>query len=103
MLAIKQIFENPRLYGFVIQPEHLYKPMQFKEVQVSSSIPDLVAFAKQHGVTYAQLKDFNSWLRDTKLTNSSGKSYTLLIPTRDDLFYKEGEVPKVHNPAWVGK
>lgn len=103
ILAIKQVFENPRQYGFVIQPEHLYKPMQFKKVQVTSSIPDLVAFAQQHQVTYAQLKDFNSWLRDTKLTNTSGKTYTLLIPTQDDLYYKKGEEPKVHEPAWVGK
>lgn len=103
ILAIKQVFENPRQYGFVIQPEHLYKPMQFKKVQVTSSIPDLVAFAQQHQVTYAQLKDFNSWLRDTKLTNTSGKTYTLLIPTQDDLYYKKGEEPTVHEPAWVGK
>ncbi len=101
MLAIKQIFENPMQYGFVIQPEHLYKPMEFKKVEVTSSIPDLVSFARQHQVTYAQLKDFNSWLRDTKLTNTSGKAYTILIPTQDDLYYKKGEKPKVHDPAWV--
>lgn len=103
MLAIKQVFENPLQYGFVLQPEHLYKPMEFKEVEVASSIPDLVAFARQHQITYAQLKDFNSWLRDTKLTNTGGKTYTILIPTRDGLYYKEGEKPKVHDPAWVVK
>ena len=101
MLAIKQIFENPQQYGFIIKPEHLYKPMQFKEVQVSTSLPDLAAFAKQHNITYAQLKDFNSWLRNTSLSNPSGKSYTLLIPTQEDLYYKKGEIPKVHNKAWV--
>lgn len=103
MLAIKQIFENPQQYGFVIRPDHLYKPMQFKEVKVSSSIPDLATFAKQHNITYAQLKDFNSWLRNTSLSNPSGKTYTLLIPTQEDLYYKKGESPKVHNPAWVVK
>lgn len=101
MLAIKQIFENPQMYGFIIKPEHLYKSMQFKEVKVSSSIPDLSVFAKQHNITYAQLKDFNSWLRNTGLSNPSGKTYTLLIPTQDDLYYKRGEKPKVHNPQWV--
>lgn len=103
MLAIKAIFENPQRYGFIIKPEHLYKPMQFQEVKVSSSIPDLVAFAKQHDITYAQLKDFNSWLRGTSLSNPSGKTYTLLVPTQDDLYYKKGQKPKVHNPAWVVK
>lgn len=101
MLAVKQIFENPRQYGFVIKPHQLYKPMDFKEVRVSSSVPDLVAFAKQQGVTYAQLKDFNSWLRSTKLSNSSGKSYTILIPTQESLYYKKGESYKVHDSTWV--
>ena len=101
MLAIKQIFENPKQYGFVIKPEHLYKPMEFKRVTVTNTIPDLVAFAKDNNITYAQLKDFNSWLRNDKLNNASGKSYTLLIPTQDDLYYKSGAKPKVHNPIWV--
>jgi hypothetical protein len=101
MLAIKLIFENPQQYGFVIKPDHLYKPMEFREVSVNSSITDLVAFAKQNNVTYAQLKDFNSWLRSTKLSNSSGKSYTILIPTRESLYYRKGEEPKVHDAAWT--
>lgn len=103
MLAVKLIFENPHRYGFVIKPEHLYKPMVFREVKVTSSIPDLVAFARQNNVTYAQLKDFNSWLRSTKLSNTSGKIYTILIPTKESLFYRKGEEPKVHDAAWKVK
>jgi hypothetical protein len=103
MLAIKQIFDNPQQYGFIIKPEHLYKPMQCREVQVSSSVPDLAAFARQHGVTYAQLKDFNPWLRGAGLRNPSGKEYTLLIPTEDDLYYKKEKKTKIHNPAWIAK
>lgn len=101
MLAIKQVFEHPWQYGFVIKPEHLYKPMEFKKVTVTNTIPDLVDFAKQNGITYAQLKDFNSWLRTDKLNNASGKAYTFVIPTKEDLYYKNGRKPKVHNPAWV--
>ena len=101
MLAIKQIFENPTQYGFVIQPEHLHKPMEFKRIKVTTSIPNLVTFAKQHQVSYAQLKDFNSWLRDTKLTNTSGKTYTILIPKEESLYYQKGREPEVHDPAWV--
>ncbi len=101
MLAIKQIFEQPQQYGFIIKPEHLYKPMEFKKVNVTSTLPDLVSFAQQNKITYAQLKDFNSWLRTDKLNNASGKTYTILIPTEEDLYYKKGSEPKVHNPAWV--
>ena len=103
MLAIKLIFENPPQYGFIIRPHQLYKPIAFKDVTVTTSIPSLVAFSKQHGITYAQLKDFNSWLRSTKLTVRAPKSYTIKIPTRESLYYKKGETSKVHDPRWVTK
>jgi hypothetical protein len=75
--------------------------MTFKKVSVSNSIPDLAAFARQNQIGYAQLKDFNSWLRSDKLNNTSGKTYTILIPTKESLYYKKGDRPKVHNAAWV--
>ena len=103
MLSIKCIFEDPQQYGFILKPADLYKPMEFKKVNVSNSIPDLVAFAQQHQITYAQLKDFNSWLRSDKLSNASGKTYTILIPTKESLYYKKGDQPKVHHAAWVVK
>ena len=103
MLSIKQIFEHPQQYGFILKPADLYKPMEFKAVTVSSTIPDLVAFAKQYNITYAQLKDFNSWLRSNKLSNASGKTYTIVIPTKESLYYKKGDQPKVHRAAWVVK
>lgn len=105
MLAIKAIFENPSTYGFILTEDQLYKPMQFTEVKVSESIPDLSQFAKKHGVTYAQIKDFNSWLRDRKLTISpkNPKTYTILVPNKESLYYKKGESIKVHNPNWIVK
>jgi membrane-bound lytic murein transglycosylase D len=105
MLAIKNLFENPYKYGFVLSEDQLYKPMEFKQVEVTTSIPDLAAFAIDNGVSYAQLKDFNSWLRDRKLTISpkSAQSYTLLIPTERSLYYKKGEQVKVYNKNWITK
>lgn len=100
MAAIKQIFENPSKYGFVLSADQLYKPMTYKDVKVSSTITDLASFAVENNVTYAQLKDANSWLRDRKLTILAGKSYTLQIPTQESLYYSK-EAPKVHNKAWV--
>ena len=103
MLAIKLIFENPLRYGFVIKPENLYKPIPCKEIAVTSSIPDLASFARRQGITYAQLKDFNSWLRSTKLTVPPGKRYVLQIPEKEELFYRKEKQPKVHSKAWIGE
>ena len=101
MLAIKLVFENPSRYGFLLRGDQLYKPMVFKDVEVTSSIPSLVDFAKEQGITYSQLKDFNTWSRDTKLTVRPGKTYTIQIPTQESLYYKKGDKPVVHNPNWV--
>ena len=101
MLAIKQIFENPRQYGFVLRADQLYKPIECDRIDFSTSIPSLTDFAKQNGLTYAQLKDFNVWLRSDKLTNKTGKTYSILIPKKQSLYYKSGEKFKVHDKRWV--
>ena len=99
IFAIKQIFENPYKYGFVIQAKDLYKPVLCNEVKVSKNIPDLAAFAIENNITYADLKRFNLWLKDTKL-DVDGKSYTILIPRENELYY---DTPNqtVHDPRWV--
>lgn len=103
MLALKSIFDNPYKYGFVLRADQLYKPIDFNQVTVYESIPDLAQFATQYGSTYAQLKDFNSWLRDRQLTISpkSASSYTILIPKQESLYYKKGERFKVYDKNWI--
>ncbi len=99
IFAIKQIFENPYKYGFVMHAKDLYRPISCEKVVVSNDIPDLVAFAKSHNITYADLKRFNSWLRDTKLI-VNGKSFTILIPNKKDMYYNEPN-QTVHDKRWV--
>lgn len=99
IMAIKQIFENPAKYGFVMRARDLYKPIACDEVKVSADILSLADFAKEHGVTYADLKRFNPWLRDRKLA-TQGRTYTILVPKRTDMFYDKPNT-WVHNPAWV--
>ena len=99
IFAIKQIFENPYKYGFVLHTKDLYRPISCEKVIVSNDIPDLVAFAKSHNITYADLKRFNSWLRDTKLV-VNGKSFAILIPNKKDMYYNEPN-QTVHDKRWV--
>jgi len=98
IFAIKQIFENPYKYGFVIQAKDLYRPIACNEVTVSQHIPDLIAFAKERKITYADLKRFNPWLKDTKL-DVEGKSYVILIPRESELYNTPNQT--VHDSRWV--
>ena len=101
IMAMKQIFEAPYKYGFVLRAEDLYKPIACEQVSVSADIPDLAAFAKTNNVTYADLKRFNPWLRDRNLV-TQGKTYVIDIPKTEDMYYKHANT-YVHNPHWVVK
>jgi hypothetical protein len=102
ILAIKQLFENPYLYGYILKEEDLYPSIEMQRITVSQTIGDLVAFSQQHGINYMLLKDYNTWLRDTKLTVRAGKTYEIAIPRQEDLYFGSN-TPKVHDERWLRK
>lgn len=81
ILALKEIMQNPILYGYTFRQDELYNSVPTRQVEVDSSIPDLATFAKEQGINYKILKVHNPWLRDKKLTNTSKKKYVIEIPT----------------------
>jgi hypothetical protein len=89
ILAAKIILSNPQQYGIRLRITDLYQPIAPAKLQIDSSINNLVDFAIGQGITYKQLKDFNPWLRSDKLTNKSGKTYNILIPSKKQLLYEE--------------
>lgn len=80
ILAIKEIVENPLKYGFRVNPKHLYKEEPLRYIEVNETIRDLVQFAKQHNANYKQIKRYNPWLRDEKLTVKKGQQYRIALP-----------------------
>ena len=69
-------------------------------VTTTQQIDDLTAFAREHGVTVAQLKEENPWLREYTMNNKSGRTYHLRIPDVEALHYDPTKI-KPHNPNWV--
>jgi len=102
ILAAKEIFKNPYKYGFVLKKEDLYPVVRTQKVKVSTTIPDLAAFAKDYGINYFQLKEFNVWLRDRSLNISdrNPKTYIIDIPVVDDLYYSSNKI-QVHDRNWI--
>ena len=85
VIAVKEILENPKKYGFIYREKDLYIFPKYKVVEVNSTIDDLSAFAKQHGTNYKLLKQFNPWLRTISLPDKSKRIYKLKIPTDNSL------------------
>jgi len=81
LVAIKEILDRPRDFGFYIEEDHRYPPMSnYETVTVTESIPNLGDFAREYGTTYRLLKVYNPWLLDSSLTISRGNSYDIKIP-----------------------
>ena len=85
ILAVKEIMENPKKYGFMFRAKDLYTMPDYKIIEVDSTITNLSNFAISNGINYKLLKQFNPWLRTFYLPDSSRKKYFLKIPTNTDL------------------
>ena len=100
LLAAKEVFSNPQRFGFLLKREQLYPAMKYNEVTVTTGIDTLANFAKQHGISYRELKDANPWLRQDFLQNKSGRTYVLKIPTKESIRYNPKDT-KAHHLPWV--
>ena len=89
ILAVKEIMENPKKYGFIFRTKDLYVMPEYKTLEVDSTIANLSDFAKMQGVNYKLLKQFNPWLRAFSLPDKSRKKYVLKIPKDTDLLISE--------------
>lgn len=100
ILASKLIFSNPRAYGFTLAPDQFYTPVQYTSEKVSGAVESWPQWAADHGITYAQLRDANPWIRDKALPNKSGKTYTVRIPQKESL-YRSTADKNIYNPQWT--
>ena len=85
IIAVKEILENARKYGFNYREKDMYTMPKYKVVEVNSTIDDLNDFANSHGINYKLLKQFNPWLRTSSLPDKSRRKYILKIPTDSSL------------------
>ena len=100
LLAAKAVISTPKKYGFLLKSEQLYPVIPYQEVTVNTGIASLTQYAKNKGITYAQLKEANPWIRDTLLMNKSGRTYKLKIPTKEGMYYNPKKIIP-HNNNWV--
>jgi hypothetical protein len=80
ILALKIVMSNPEKYGFRVEEKDKYPVIPTKMVEVKSSIPNMVNFARSQHVNYKILKYFNPWLRQSELKNPKNKKYLIKVP-----------------------
>ena len=85
IVSLKYILQNPEKYGFDVKEEEKYKPLQFSEITLDSSVADLADYAKSLKVNYFILKMYNPWLRDNTLTNKLQTTYSIKLPSEGSI------------------
>lgn len=100
IIAYKLFLENPKKYGYRIYSNQLYQPIECEVIEVSTPVSNWVTWAKEHGITYMQLRDANPWIRSNRLPNASGKVYKVKVPVQNSL-YRSRAGNKVYNRNWV--
>lgn len=100
LIAMKLIIENPRKYGFFITKTQLYQPIKYTTVKVSGGVESWSEWARKQGITYAQLREANPWIRSSKLVNRERHVYTVKIPVQSSLYRSKMEY-SVYNNNWI--
>lgn len=102
ILAAKLIFSDPKAFGFNLASDQFYTPMKYREVKVSGPVESWPDWAAAQGISYAQLREANQWIRDKSLPNKSGKTYTVRIPTKESLYRSKAD-KTIYNPKWTSR
>ena len=85
IVSLKYILQYPERYGYDIKAEQKYKPLEYYEVNLDSSVTDFADYAKSLGVNYFILKYYNPWLRENYLNNKTKQVYTIKLPKESSI------------------
>lgn len=102
IMALKTIMENPSAYGFHLRDDQLYQPRRYRTVTVNGPVEDWPDWARRQGISYQVLREENPWIRSKKLTNRTGKTYTVRIPVNDSMSKSRAGV-NTYNSNWTDR
>lgn len=81
IIALKEIMKDPKKYGFSLDDNNLYSPIDnYSIVEVNGKVENWGDFAIKYGTNYRMLKVYNPWIISYTLTNPTNKTYQVKIP-----------------------
>lgn len=69
-------------------------------MKVSGPVASWAEWARERGISYADLRDENPWIRAPKLTNKAGKTYTVRVPVAASLRRSTAK-KSVYDKRWI--
>lgn len=84
ILAVKEIMNNPKKFGFEIEEHQLYPPYETKKVEIDSTIENLYDWSLKQGTTIKIVRKLNPWIKGTKLTMIDDKTIEIDLPRNNE-------------------
>ena len=79
-LAFKTILADPQTYGFKIEKDQLFPPLEYSEVKVNGPVANWSVFAAKYKTNFKILKIYNQWIRANMMVNKKGRTYVVKVP-----------------------
>ncbi|PHR48823.1 MAG: murein transglycosylase [Fluviicola sp.] len=84
ILAVKEIMNNPKKFGFEIDAHQLYSPYKTRKVKVENSIGNLYEWSLEQGVTIKIVRKLNPWISGSELTLISNQTIEIELPKNNE-------------------
>lgn len=84
ILAVKEIMNNPKKFGFEIDKHQLYAPFKTKKVKIENSINNLYEWSIKQGVTIKIVRKLNPWIKGSELTLISNETIEIDLPENNE-------------------
>jgi membrane-bound lytic murein transglycosylase D len=81
IIAFKEIFENPKAYGYLFQyGQDTYPAEETDDILLPIPTRDLALWAKDNQTNYKMLRTLNPWIRSSKLTTYPATEVVIRVP-----------------------
>jgi hypothetical protein len=74
--------------------------MEMKDTLITGKVANWVDVAAGLGISFYDLKAWNTWIRSDSLSNPRNKTYKVVYPVRTSQYYNPEKIP-VHQKNWV--
>lgn len=101
LMAVKEIFSDPKAYGFILHSSDLYPIIPIaRSITINGAVSSWADIAKKNGLTYLQLHEANPWIRSASMTNKNRRTYMVRIPDTEALRYDPSQT-RAYDSRWV--
>ena len=83
IIALKEVLQNPKAYGYIYQfGVDAYPPQNSELKTIPLPIYDLALWAKENNTNYKTIRSLNPWIRGNKITSLKATEIQISVPMK---------------------